>query len=222
MESSLAIETNTFRNLPEEKRQRILEEAVKEFAANGYQKASLNTIVKRLGIAKGSLYQYFNNKQALFLFIFDRLTHLVKDTVKRSVSEGEEADFFEQVRRIIVSGINFIDSFPAYYQIYLKVLFEPDVPQREELIAKVRLFSMEFFAPLCNAAQGKGQIRHDIPTSLVVFILDAVVDRFLQGYAKPYLDGGLNLSAKSPQGLEEDVNMIITILQDGLCLQKGE
>ena len=60
---------NTYYNLPRKKQLRIIQTAAKEFAEQGYKRASLNTIIKNLGIAKGSLYQYFENKEAILLAI---------------------------------------------------------------------------------------------------------------------------------------------------------
>jgi AcrR family transcriptional regulator len=59
----------TFANLPAAKRQVII--AIDEFATHSYAVASVSRIVERAGIAKGSLYQYFENKQDLFLFLLD-------------------------------------------------------------------------------------------------------------------------------------------------------
>ncbi|MEM9491158.1 MAG: helix-turn-helix domain-containing protein, partial [Myxococcota bacterium] len=56
----------TFHNLPADKRARIVEAATAEFARRGYDGASLSRIVTALGIAKGSLYQYFAGKLDLF------------------------------------------------------------------------------------------------------------------------------------------------------------
>lgn len=207
---------NTFSNLPDEKRQRIITAAVREFAAYGYQQASLNRIVKELGIAKGSLYQYFKNKEGLFLYIFQCFTTLVKQSVRKEVLAAQQTTFFGHVRAIVWAGINFINSHPDYFHIYLRVLFESEVPHREVLIGQVRLFSAEYFGPLCVAAQQDGEIRKDIDPQMVVFVLDALLDRFLQGYAKPYLDGGLALAGKSEEELQNEVNMVIRILQDGL------
>jgi TetR/AcrR family transcriptional regulator len=214
--SEPVIPKSTFLNLPEEKRRRILREAVREFAEQGFQKSSLNTIVARLGIAKGSLYQYFDNKEALFLFVFDRFTARVKGTLAEVAASSREADFYEQVRLAMKAGITFIDRYPEFYEIYLKLLFEQAVPQREELIAKVRLFSRDYFGPLCEEGRRRGQLRRDLPTEMVVFVLDATLDRFLQGYAKSYLDGGLALAGKNRQELEEAVEAVIGILRDGL------
>ena len=217
MHTHLANPKNTFCNLPAEKQQRIISIAVEEFAANGYQKASLNNVVKRSGIAKGSLYQYFENKEGLFLHIFESFTQLVKDAANAALATVPAADFFAQLEAIIWAGIRFIDTHPEYFQIYLRVLFEQDVPRREELVSRVRLFPMEYMGPLCEAGQINGTIRADVEPAMAVFIVDAALERFLQAYAKPYLDGGLDLMNKKEQQLQEAVAVMITVLRTGLA-----
>ena len=207
---------NTFHNLPEKKRDMVVQAAVQEFALKGYEKASVNAIVREVGIAKGSLYQYFDNKEALFLHVFERFTFLVRNFVKERVSSAGGRDFFILTRKVLMAGIDFIDRQPEYFQLYLRVLFEQDVPQREKLVARVRLFSAEYFGALCEEAQKAGQIRKDIQPQMVIFILDAMMDRFLQAYAEPYLDGGLGLSVKSGRELADAVDSVMQVLQDGL------
>lgn len=56
----------TFHNLPEDKRQRILEAAIDEFATASFEAASVNRIVRAAGIAKGSFYQYFDGMLDLY------------------------------------------------------------------------------------------------------------------------------------------------------------
>lgn len=60
-----------FVDLKEEKRDAILNAAFTEFAQNGYDLASTNTIVKAAGISKGALFHYFASKKDLFLFLCD-------------------------------------------------------------------------------------------------------------------------------------------------------
>ena len=48
------------------KRERILEAAAKEFAAHGYDGASLNRILDEAGISKGAAYYYFDDKADLY------------------------------------------------------------------------------------------------------------------------------------------------------------
>jgi len=216
MEKNFALPKPTFLNLPPEKQENILRAAVAEFAEQGYQRASVNSIVKRLAIAKGSLYQYFDNKEALFLHVFDQFTQKVKQHVKESVPDGMEKDFFVLTRQVLLAGIRFIAEHPEFFQVYLKVLFERDVPRRAELVAQVRLFSLEYFGPLCELGKEQGVLRRELSCRMVVFILDATMDRFLQAYAQPSFDGALCLAEMSPERLHAEVDTIIAVLRNGL------
>jgi len=55
----------------EEKQRQILGAAMSVFARYGYQRASIEQIAEAAGIAKGSLYQYFKNKEELFFMLFE-------------------------------------------------------------------------------------------------------------------------------------------------------
>lgn len=208
------LEKGTFANLADDKQHAIIKAAIFEFASQGYQKASCNNVVKVAGISKGSLFQYFGSKEGLFLFVFGRFIHKVKGAVKEATA-GKD-DFFDLVQAILGAGLRFVDSYPQYFQMYLRVLFEQEIPHREELLAEVRLFSREYFGPHCLAAQEQGIIRADIAVEMVIFMLDAAIDRFLQAYARPYLDCGLGLAGLSDQQLQERVAELLAVLKDGL------
>ena len=66
--------TDTFFKLPEEKRERIIKAAVDEFARVPFSEASINRIVKAAGIPRGSFYQYFSDKEDLFLLVLGRIS----------------------------------------------------------------------------------------------------------------------------------------------------
>src|SRR5215213_3553561 len=51
---------------PEERRAAILAAALEEFTARGYEGARLDDVAKRAGVAKGTIYLYFADKEALF------------------------------------------------------------------------------------------------------------------------------------------------------------
>jgi len=61
--------TETFLRLPEEKRHRFLEAAWEEFIHVPFAEASINKIVMRARIPRGSFYQYFTDKEELFFYL---------------------------------------------------------------------------------------------------------------------------------------------------------
>lgn len=61
----------TFFRLPEEKKNRILQASYEEFILykDNYEKASIKRIAKNAGVSIGSMYQYFKDKNDLFLYL---------------------------------------------------------------------------------------------------------------------------------------------------------
>lgn len=64
-------------DLEPQRRDAILNAALKEFALRGFDNASTNVIAKEAGISKALMFHYVNNKQELFLFVYDYFTKLL-------------------------------------------------------------------------------------------------------------------------------------------------
>ena len=60
-------QTAPTRSSSEERREQLIDAAVKEFAANGFHATSTTTIAKRAGISQPYVYALFPNKRELFL-----------------------------------------------------------------------------------------------------------------------------------------------------------
>jgi AcrR family transcriptional regulator len=58
-----------FHKLPSEQQQGILRAALEEFAAHGFNAASLNRIIDAARISKGSMYYYFDGKEDLYAYV---------------------------------------------------------------------------------------------------------------------------------------------------------
>lgn len=61
--------TSTFFALPDERRERLVQEAIREFSERPFAQASLSQIALRSRIAKGSFYQYFSDKLDLYRWL---------------------------------------------------------------------------------------------------------------------------------------------------------
>jgi AcrR family transcriptional regulator len=58
----------------QDRRSRILDAALTEFAERGFVSASTNAIAERAGVAKGLVFHHFSEKDALFLAVVDSIT----------------------------------------------------------------------------------------------------------------------------------------------------
>lgn len=207
----------TFRHLPPDKQERVLDAALAEFADRGYQAASLNRMVAQAGIAKGSLYQYFPNKEGIFSYIFQYALKLVRRTLTTVKEETLEENFFVRLEKSLLAGVAFSREHPRIFSLYLKIQFDKNVPFREEFLAAVRRHATEYFASLVRRAQSRGELRPGVPRDAVLFLLDAVFDRFLQAVAVPALDVTLDLHQATDADLRKHVRELVGLLKEGLA-----
>jgi TetR/AcrR family transcriptional regulator len=207
----------TFLNLSPEKQARVLAAALGEFSDKGFAQASVNTMVSASGIAKGSIYQYFKDKKSLFLYIFDFAIGMVRRTLLAVKEETRDEDFFLRLEKSLLAGVDFIQRHPRVYGLYLKILFDQHVPKRQELLRAVRQFAAEYLGSLVRQGQARGELRAELPPGAVIFLLDALLDRFLQAAAVPSFDVTLGLDRAGPEELRGRVGELVDILKMGLA-----
>jgi len=93
-------EINTMRKKIGNKEEAILDAAVNVFAQNGYHNSKVTTIAEMAGIATGSVYLYFENKEAILLTIFDRLWREYSQAL-RDIVKSADLDPLQKIDAII-------------------------------------------------------------------------------------------------------------------------
>ena len=106
-------------------RGKILSSAMTEFAAHGYEAASLNTVCAAGGISKGIIYHYFDSKDGLYLAClrecFDTLTEYLKRHISEETRQEDLLTDYFQIR------MNFFQAHPEYARLFCgAVVFPPD------------------------------------------------------------------------------------------------
>jgi TetR/AcrR family transcriptional regulator len=212
--------SKTFNNLDQRKQNRIFLVAVTEFSRYGFAKASINRLVEDLGIAKGSVFQYFGDKEGLFTFVFSRAVTMVKDFLKRARDESKGQDFFARLESILVSGVDFIRKHPRIYALYTKIQFEGNLSFCSRLLASLRGESYGFIAGLIETGIERGELRPDLDVRKTAFLLDAVLDRFLQACVVEHLDAGQGLFHAEEEALHQWARAVVDLVRTGVA-KKG-
>ena len=78
--------TETFYNLPEEKRGRLVKAIYLELARVPFSEMSINRIIKEAQISRGSYYQYFRDRDDLYQFILEKTQVLGKQLVDEQLA----------------------------------------------------------------------------------------------------------------------------------------
>lgn len=208
--------TDLFRSLSPEKREKVFQAAVDEFASKGYRSASMNSLVRTAGISKGSLFQYFHSKEDLFAAVVEMAAARVKRYLKRVRDETAELTFFERLEWLLRAGFAFIDSHPLLARIYFHLLQSGEAPFGSERIAGLRRQGEEFLADLVAAAQKRGELRASVDTARVSFLLNALMETLLRAYYTEFLAAGLGLYRGDAKSLDRWVSTTLDLLRNGL------
>lgn len=102
-----------FNSLKLEKKERIINAAMKEFVQSGYEKASTNEIVKEARISKGSLFNYFNSKKDLYLYLFEYGVQIVEFVYEQI--DLQETDIFKRIEKLGIKKLQIQRRFPQIF-----------------------------------------------------------------------------------------------------------
>lgn len=190
----------TFFNLPEQKRLSIEKAAINEFVDYNFSSASINRIIEKCRIPKGSFYQYFEDKKDLYKHILKLITRKKIEYMSPEIANPENLDLFTLLRELYVAGLNFAKDNPRFVSIGNKFLTEKGSGIYEEVISENLATADNLFDLLLEKAVQKGEIRKDIDLKLVSHLISAlnlsIIDYYMKDSAGGFDEGIIDLADK--------------------------
>lgn len=115
----------------------VLIAALDEFAANSYEKASLNNIIKKSGMSKGSFYHHFKDKYSIYIYILrdgvsKKWEFINSEIVLENTSSSH--DIFSILSRQIKLGITFGDKYPKYFSLANNLTMNKESPVYQKVL----------------------------------------------------------------------------------------
>jgi TetR/AcrR family transcriptional regulator, transcriptional repressor for nem operon len=195
----------------EETKQAIIEKAAVIFNKNGYQRTSLSTLTKALGLTKGAIYGNFADKDTLAVEAFRYSVRLVADRVRIQLPLHDGA-----VDKIRAFSRTFIDLYDDIVRSggcpILNTAVDSDDahPQLHGEVRRILTAWEGRLVALVNTAKEKGEIR-----------ADADADRFATIFIA-LIEGGILLAKTmgNKKYLEHSVNGI-NLLIDQMLVEAG-
>ena len=111
-----------FLNLPNKKREFITEIAIEEFANNEYADVSISRLVARAGIAKGSFYQYFEDKEDLYAYLLDLIAQRKMEMFSIERPDPEHIGIFNYLHWMVQTGVQFELAYPELSRLGYRAL----------------------------------------------------------------------------------------------------
>lgn len=162
--------TELFTRITQEKRDRIMETAIIEFADFGYENANTNTIAKKAGISVGSLYKYFDNKEDLFLTTVKYCVTVLKDTLE-CIMEGKE-DLLIKIEKILRAIIKHSRDNVNMIKLYNELTTNTRSALVIQAVKDIEGMSAKIYSTLIERLQSEGEVRNDVDPRMLAFLMD--------------------------------------------------
>src|SRR5271168_4790330 len=174
----------------EAKRARIVDAALRHFAEQGYHAARIEDLSAQLGVAKGSIFQYFGSKAGLFLEVYKKAVRSFP-TYLDSPPQIREKGFFEILRYWLLKTERLVREDWIPYRVALLGNYGVDLSLKREINRFLQTEDPYGSAAFVRLGIARGEVRSDVDSTLTVSILDWTMERFQDALLTEELDPGL-------------------------------
>ena len=190
-----------------EKRTRILEGALKAFAKKGFYNTRVSEIASEAGVADGTIYLYFKNKDDLLISLFEDRMEYIIDRLKGEL-EAVDGGMLDQLRsfvhlhfRLAVEHRDLAEFITVELRQSAKFVKEYENPKFAHYLKMLH--------SLIERGQREGVLRSDLDSRLVTRALFGALDEVLLQLA---------LAESAPSEVSDEAHQIAEMFIDGLLV----
>lgn len=190
------------------KRFEILDAAASLFAEKGYDKTKLEDIAEAAEFGKGTIYNYFENKENIYVEIIDRITDDYLVELKKIDSTTKTLKEF--VSLLIDYIIEFVNNDKAAFLMLLRMRTEMNAIEKvrkSKVIKNYKVEASKIFELKINQAIKNKEIKKINPEHFLILFRSSVF---------PYFHSMLMMNRTSKKELKEAGNFIVTTLFNGI------
>lgn len=162
-----------------EKYHRILEAACKVFAEMGFHQSTISLIAKEAGVADGTIYLYFKNKDDILVQFYEYKTKQVFDRFRESVDQADTA--VEKLRNLIRTHLNEFQKDPNMAMVYQAEVYQQRRLARDSIKEMSKMYR-DIITELIERGQEEGSMRRNLYIGLVKRLVNGAVDEVINSW----------------------------------------
>jgi TetR/AcrR family transcriptional regulator, fatty acid metabolism regulator protein len=170
-----------------DKRERILDAAVRVFAKKGFYATRVSEVAKAAGVADGTIYLYFRSKDALLVSLFEdrveRLLAFMQTELPKTASAPEK------LRRIIELQLGLLEGERDLAEVVTVILRQSTKLMKEYAAPKFNAY-LDAIARVVSDGQRDGELRPDVSPHLAARAIFGALDGITMTWALGRADRG--------------------------------
>lgn len=209
--------TATWHNLGVERRERVIAAATAEFGRRGFSAGSLNVVAREAGVAKGSLFRYFDDKLDLFAHVCEVVSRRIRDemTLVMVQRATETSDLWGFLRATFVDWVEYFRTHPEDRALTFAVNFEIDPDARAVVRGVTNHHYRDVVEALVSEAAARGDLRPGASREHLVALVLLLLPHLALAPFSPELDPMLELHRRDGLDLEAAVAGFVDAFEHG-------
>ena len=198
----------------EDRRNRIVDEAMRQFAEHGYRSGRVEDIAAGSGVAKGTVFLDFGSKEGLFLATYQRAVSMLPawlDAPQEVVDRGFWSTLDYWLER--TEEFNAEDWVPN--RIAMIGRYDTGLGMRRPIDRFMRSEDPYGTLEFVEFGVGRGEIREDVDVEMIASMLDWLAERFQDALSSEDLDPGLIHRKPERRGMR--IKEFVQILRSGIA-----
>ncbi len=189
----------------EQKREAILDAAIRVFAEKGFHGSRISDVAKEAGVAEGTIYLYFKNKDDLLLSVFSKRVGAFVEDVNRCVAIQNSPT--EKLRAIIEKHFTHLESDPHLAQVLQIELRSCSAFMRGGISPELK-FYLGLIGKVLEEGRTQGVFREDMDVSVAskafFGMLDEVATVWVLRRKRPLTEMGEEVFSIFYQGIKKE------------------
>ena len=187
-----------------DKRERILKAAVKVFARDGFFHAKVEEIARVAGVATGTTYLYFENKDYILITIFEEEMVPIIEAMKAELGKSQTAK--GKIAAFIARHLQMVEEHPDMAQLLVVEIRQSSKFMHGYAGTKFKEY-LDIISEAFVEGQKNGEFREDIQPSLFKQIVFGAVDQISMNWT---------LSKSKKISLRQSADQITSIILHGI------
>lgn len=162
-----------------EKYHRILNAAIKVFAEQGFHQSTVSQIAKEAGVADGTIYLYFKNKDDILVQFYEFKTKQVFARFREAVDQADTAT--EKLRNLIRVHL---EEFQKNHN--MAIVYQVETRQQRRLaekpIKEMSKLYRDIITELVELGQEEGTMRRNLYLGMVKRLINGAVDEVINAW----------------------------------------
>ncbi len=174
------------RPLTEKQIDKLIDEATRAFAENGFSGAKVTAIAKSAGLSVGVIYKYYKDKQALFMACVEKSLEYLDEVFSDTTQSG--GSLMDMVSGLITKNQEASRLHPEYFRLYHQITVSGDSSGMENIAGMIEGRSAELYKSMLSKAKDEGIVRDDMDPALFAFFFDNLMMMLHFAYTGSYYE----------------------------------